>query len=60
MAEKHMLESAELNIEGLTSEAKRAKLEDKQVATIPPPQIKVATFLKSLFHCVHIPAFYGH
>lgn len=49
MAEKHMLESAELNLEGLNSEAKRAKLEDQQVATIPPPQIKVILSYKLNF-----------
>lgn len=45
-----MLESAELNIEGLTSEAKRAKLEDKQVATIPQTQIKVIYSFLTVFY----------
>ena len=40
MAEKHMLERIPGDLEGLDSEAKRAKLEE-QVTTVAIPQPKV-------------------
>ena len=40
MAEKHMLERTEGDLEGLNSEAKRVKLEE-QVTTVAIPQPKV-------------------